>query len=343
MHTINRISSGNAPTALILLLMMITISGCKSRHSSEDAGDEGAKAVVTVKTDNVAEHDAVLAVSALGKTDALRKEKIYSPIAGKIVSLNVYEGSEVKRGDIVAVIQSKESNAAIMGAEGMVKSASTPEGKTEAGQVLKLAESTQNSVNVTAKFDGIVSMRSANEGEIVVENGELLTLIDLSTVDFIADVPVHDMQSVKAGQQSEIEFQSIPGKEFHAEVDAMNPQSDIQSQTVKVRLRFLREENTGLPVLRTDMIGTAEIVTGVRHHTLFVPKSALLRDDENNSYSIVTLTADSLALSIPVSVGITNDSSVEVIGGKVRAGMPVITEGNYSLADSIRVSVGGQD
>ena len=326
---------------LPLFLLTVTI-GCHPKQNDDDAGQQ-VKAVVTVKTDKVAEHDAILSVSALGRTDALRKEKIYSPIAGKIIAMKVYEGTVVQRGDIVAVIQSKESNAAIMGAEGMVHSAATPQGKAEAGQVLKLAQSTQNSVNVVAKFDGVVSTRSASEGELVVENGELLTIIDLSTIDFLADVPIRDVLSVRAGQQGHIRFQSIPGKEFPAIVEAINPQTDVQSQTIKVRLHFLSIDDTRQPLLRTDIIGTATIVTGVRHHTLFVPKSAILRDDENNSYTIVTLTADSLAKTIPVSIGTTTDSSVEVRGESVHAGMPVITEGNYSLADSTRVTVARQD
>ena len=326
-----------------VIFLLALMPGCHPKQSDGDANEREVKAVVTVKTDNVAEHDAILSVSALGRTDALRKEKIYSPITGKIISMKVYEGTIVQRGDVVAVIQSKESNAAIMGAEGMVHSAATPEGKAEAGQVLKLAQSTQNSVNVVAKFDGVVSTRSASEGELVVENGELLTIIDLSTIDFLADVPLRDVLSVRAGQRSQVRFQSIPGKEFPAIVDAINPQTDVQSQTIKVRLRFLSTNDAHQPLLRTDIIGTAMIVTGIRHHALFVPKTALLRDDENNSYSIVTITADSLARTIHVSIGTTTDSTVEVSGQNVHAGMPVITEGNYALADSTRVTTARQD
>ena len=340
--TMNRLITKDILFFCLSLVLFAAAAGCRSKQADDDTNEQQVKAVVPVKTDRVAEHDAELSVSALGRTDALRKEKLYSPIAGKIVAMKVYEGTEVKRGDIVAVIQSKESNAAIMGAEGMLKSAITPEGKDEAGQVLKLAQSTQNSVNVVAKFDGIVSTRSASEGELVVENGELLTMIDLSTVGFVADVTIHDLLSVNIGQQSSVRFQSIPGKIFPAVVDAINPQTDIQSQTIKVRLRFLRRGGVE-PLLRTDIIGTATIITGMRHHAFFVPKAAILRDDEKNAYSIVTLTADSLAKSVPVSIGTATDSSVEIIGESVHAGMPVITEGNYSLADSTRVTAAGQD
>lgn len=328
-----------------LLILLLLVSGCRSKQSGDEEGStrQPARAVVTVKIDAVREHDAILTVSALGKTDALRKEKIYSPIAGKIIALKAFEGTQVHLGDVVAVIQAKESNAAILGAESMVRSAATPEQKAEAERTLRLAKSTQTSVNVLAKFDGIVSTRSVSEGELVVENGELMTVLDLSTIDFLADVPLRDLPPVKNGQRAFIRFQSIPDIEFPAVVDAINPQSDAQSQTVKVRLRFLPMQASHQSLLRTEIVGTVTIVTGLRPHALFVPKAALLRNDENNSYSIITMTGDSLAITLPVVIGTATDSAVEVRGGELRAGMSVITEGNYSLADSTRVTVTRQD
>jgi len=339
----NRPSHTAALMLCLPLLLLTVMLGCRSKQNDDAADQESIKAVVSVRLAKVVEHDAVISVSTFGKTDAQRKEKIYSPIAGRIIAIKAYEGTEVRRGDILAVIQSKESSAAIMGAEAMLESAATPEDKAQAAQALKLAQATQQSVNVAAKFDGVVSMRSASEGELVLENGELLTIIDLSTVVFLADVPIREVSSVRIGQLGNVRFQPIPGILFPVVVDAINPQTDVQSQSIKVRLRFLPTDNTRHIVLRTDIIGTAAIVTASRHHALFVPTAAILRDDEKNSYSIVTVTADSLAESIPVTVGITTDSTVEVIGDRVHGGMPVITEGNYSLADSTRVTAAPQD
>ena len=333
----------NLCLACLLIMSLLQIGGCRSKGSGDDEEKPAPKALVTVKIDAVKEHDAAIIVSASGKTDALRKEKLYSPIAGKIVSLKVYEGSEVKRGEIVAVLQSKESNAAIVGAEAMANSAATPEAKEEADRQLRLARSTQNNVSVYSKFDGVISSRAVSEGELIAENGELMTIIDLSSIVFVADVPLHDLVSVKAGQPVTIRFQSFPGKEYPAIVDAINPQTDVQSQTVKTRLRLLPGRTAGSSPLRTDIVGTASLVTGIRHHSFFVPTPALLRDDENNSFSIVTLTPDSLSISLPVSVRSIGDSTAEIEGPGLSAGMPVITEGNYSLADSTRVTLARQD
>jgi membrane fusion protein (multidrug efflux system) len=328
---------------LVISTVSIVVMACRKKQSGDDEeGRTPPKATVAVKMTKVVEGDAVIRVTAFGKTDALKKEKIYAPIAGRITSLKVFEGSAVRQGDVIALIQTKESQSAILGAETMLKSATTPEQKAEAERILRLARSTQNSVTMTAKFDGFVSTRSVSEGELVSENAELMTIIDLSTIDFLADVPLRDLPSVKTDQHASILFQTMPGHTYQAVVDAINPQTDIQSQTVKVRLRFVSLSESLHSLLRTDMIGTASIVIGTHPRALFVPKAGLLRNDEENSYSIVTITPDSLSVRIPVVVGIVTDSTAEIQGPSLRPGMPVITEGNYSLTDSTRVTISQQ-
>ncbi len=325
-------------------IAMIVLTGCHKKQSGDD--DESAssvKAVVAVKIAKIVEGDAILSVTAFGKTDAFRKEKVYAPIAGRITALKMLEGTQVKSGDVLAVIRTKESQAAIIGAEAMIRSATNAQQKEDAEKALALAKTTENSVNVSAKFSGFVSTRSVTEGELVVENAELMTIIDLSTLDFQADITLHDLPSIHTGQRASIRFQSMPEKSYAAEVEAINPQTEIQSQTVRVRMRFASQDNTVQSTLRTDMIGTAQIVTGVRHHALFVPKAALLRNDEENTYSVVTVTPDSLAKSIVVGVGALSDSTAEVMSPALQQGMPVITVGNYALADSTRVTISDND
>jgi len=323
----------------LILSTSLLIDGCRQKLGDDEDDPLATKAIVSVKVGTVSEQDAIVIVDALGKTDALRKEKSYTPIAGRIIALKALEGTKVKKGDILAIIQTKESEATILGAESMLKSAMTAEQKSEAERILKLARSTQNSINVCATFDGVVSSRSVSEGELIAENAELFTIVDLSTIDFLADVPLRDVSSVQRGERASVSFQSIPTKLFPAIVDAINPQTDIQSQTVKARLRFSTLNNSFLSLLRTEMIGTAQITTGIRRHALFVPKAALLRNDEDNSYSVVMMTDDSLAKIIPVIVGTSDEHSVEIRSEQLRAGKMIVIEGNYALADSTRLSV----
>ena len=331
-------------SGILVSLLLSLMPGCTHKHADDDEDSESSvAAVVSVRVTPILKGSIDVVVTATGKTDALHKVKVFSPIAGRIQSLDAVEGMAVKTGDILAVIQSKEAQAAIAGAEALLQAARTPEEKSEAERTLNLARSTQNSVSVHARSDGLVGSRSVNAGEFVAENAELLTLVDLSTIDFVADVGLRDLPSVHVGQPCSVNFQSMPGRRFAAQVDAIYPQTDEQSQTIKVRLRFVGQPAEQKTPLRTDMAGVARIVVGRHQNTFMVPKAALLRNDETGTQTIVTMTHDSVAQSIQVNVGTATDSLVEVTGGDLREGMNVIIEGNYALPDSTKVTVAKEE
>jgi membrane fusion protein (multidrug efflux system) len=203
---------------------------------------------------------------------------------------------------------------------------------------MELALGGQNNLEVHAATGGIVATRSATEGELVAENAELVTLLDLSTLIFVADVPLPDVPHVRPGERATLIFQALPDDRFSAVVEAVNPRSDPQSQTVKVRLRFAGQDEKKKRLLRTEMNGIARIVTGRHTGVLIVPKSALIRNDETDTYTVVVATPDSLARIIPVEVGTRTDSLAEVAGKGLLPGAAVIVEGNYALADSTRIA-----
>ena len=324
--------------SLLFALSLIVLSCAKKTASDEEEGGS-VKATVAVKTTSLHRGDMAAVVESVGKVDALRKQKLFSPVAGRVTSLTALEGAAVAAGEVLAVIQTKESQAAIAGAEALVRLANTEEQKAEAQKALDLAKSSENSVAVRASFSGTVSSRSISEGEFVSENAELFSVIDFSTLVFVADVPARDLPSLSVGQHATINLQSLTGRDLPAAVEAINPQTDFTSQTLKVRLKLAGAKSNLMKLLKTDMIGTARIVTGLHKGVFIVPKSAVLRNDETNAYSIVTFSADSLALSLPVEIAGMTDSTVAITNHGWKEGMSIITEGNYALADSTRITV----
>ena len=323
---------------LLFALSFIVVSCAKKTASEEDEGGN-VKATVAVKTISLHRGEMATVVESVGKVDALRKQKLFSPVAGKVTSLTALEGAAVAAGEVLAVIQTKESQSAIAGAEVLLRSSKSPEQKAEAQKALDLAKSSESSVAIRASFSGTVSTRSISEGEFVSENAELFTVIDFSTLVFVADVPARDLPSVSVGQHAAISLQTLTGKGLQASVEAINPQTDFTSQTLKVRLKFTGPASSLMKLLKTDMIGTARIVTGLHRGVFIVPKSAVLRNDETNAYSVVTFNADSLALSLPVDIAGMTDSTVAITNHGLKEGMSIISEGNYALADSTRITV----
>lgn len=328
-------------TLLVSLLLALTliVIACGRKTTSEEEEGGNVKATVAVKTIFLHRGDMATVVESVGKVDALRKQKIFSPVAGRVTSLAALEGAAVTAGQVLAIIQTKESQAAITGAEALVRAAKSPVQKAEAQKTLDLAKSSENSVAIRASFNGTISTRSISEGEFVSENAELLTVIDFSTLMFVADVPARDLPLLSIGQRAGVSLQTITGKELQATVEAINPQTDLSSQTLKVRLKFTGPTSNLVKVLKTEMIGMARIVTGHQAGVFIVPKSAVLRNDETNAYSVVTFNADSIALSLPVETTGMTDSTIAIASHSLKEGMSIITEGNYALADSTRITV----
>ena len=324
---------------LVALVIACTmLAGCTRQQEEEHSAENGdVRVPVTIAA--VSTGDASITIHAVGKTDALGKQKVLSPISGIVRVLRIQEGSFVRFGEIIAIIRTKEAQATVAGADALLHSAVTEHQKEEAQHAIELAKRSNNEAVLKAPFDGYVAQRLVSESEIVAENAELATLIDLSTVVVVVQVPMQDIGSVKLGQKALVKFPSINERAFEAKVDAISPQAVVESQTVPVRLRFSSEKDRLKTSIRTEMIASVGIVTGKRPNALFVPKQALIRNDETGQYSVFTMTADSIARKIDVDVGVQLDSTVEVRTNQLRSGMSVILEGSYGLADSTRVEV----
>jgi membrane fusion protein (multidrug efflux system) len=323
------------------LLMLCTLLGCTKPKEAND--DLAAREVrVPVKIRPLAKRSIESMITATGNTDALRKEKLFSPIAGKVIALRVLEGSPVRAGDVLAILRTKEAQAAYDGAQALLRNATNEQQQEEAKHALALADSLQPQILVRAHFDGIVSSRNVMEGELVGEQSELLTVIDPATIVFIADIPLASLAEIRPALSAHISIPDLPGGPMNAVVEAINPQAESQSQSVKVRLRFRDLSATQRRLLKSHLPGTASIITGVHRDTFVIRRSTLLHDDETNANSVIVMTKDSLAEVIPVDVGIQTDSLVEISSPRLHAGMDLISEGQYALADSTRVTVDGE-
>ncbi len=326
--------------SIVVGLTILSLTGCT--ETAEET-DPPTTVVVPVKIALLQRGDIAVGVSALGQTEALDKETIISPVAGILTKLAVSEGSTISAGDSLASIETKESQTAIAGARALMAAAVTQAQRDEAALALKLAESHAQTVYVTAHRNGIVTGRQVAVGSQVSEGSELFSIVDPASIGFVAQVPVGDLPAVAIGQPATVYLSRLDSMEFRAAVAAFSPESDPQSQTVRVRLRLVDVEPQQSRVLRDGMLGRARIVTG--HHTgvFLAPRTALLRNDETDQYTLVTITPDSLAQVIPVTTGVMNDSEAEITGPDLRADMPVVIEGQYALADSTHVTVSPQD
>ena len=322
----------------ISAMALLLAAGCSKQGSAEQQ-EPIAKVTVPVKVATVMIGEMDRTLSAHGQTEALRKETVVTPVAGTVTVLPLLEGSTIEPGDTLAIIETKESQAAVSGAEALLASASTPKQRAEAEHALELAKANRSRAAITTKARGVVSTKSVVEGSVVADGAELVTIIDPASMDFVAMVSAQDLKLISVGQNALVHLPSFGGSDLVATVRAISPETDPQSQTVRVRLEFSGMQSADRRLVKENMAGTARIIIAVDKGVLLVPRAALLRNDETDSYSVVVVTPDSLSKSIPITVVASTDSAAEVTAPDLTVGMPVVVEGHYALADSTRVTV----
>jgi HlyD family secretion protein len=105
-----------------------------------------------------------------------------------------------------------------------------------------------------APFDGIVTSRNVEPGEVVSQGREVITVADLSRIDLKIYVDETSIGLVKQGQKVDVRVDSFPGRSFAGRVSFISPEAEftpkmIQTRKERVKLVYLVKvavDNPGL-------------------------------------------------------------------------------------------------
>ena len=318
--------------SLLLIFLCVVANGCKKEA---ELGDSTPAVVVDVRVSPITAGSIDETVTASGSTTTQRESEVRSPISGIITRFRFYNGDPVSKGDTIAIIQTKDSYASIQGAERLIHSAVSPSQKDEAEKALILSKESGNNSIITAPYSGILSNKAKNENEIVSESETFASLIDPSSIVFIADVPTAALNKIRKGEEAKIKFPSLQDKIYSGTVNRIDPQLNAADQTAHIQITFSSPSAT----LQRSLFGEATIIIGRRTNILLAPVAALLRNDENNTTSVMVAGKDSLAHVIDVEVGIRQDSLAQILSKNITAGNLVIVQGHVGLPDSTRIRI----
>ncbi|MGB9773805.1 MAG: efflux RND transporter periplasmic adaptor subunit [Bacteroidota bacterium] len=323
----------------IMVPIGISITGCKQRGETD--------ATVLPQVDVVVKRVTLGTIRdrirVTGRTSALRQETFRAPIAGKIVTFPFVEGDELRRDQTVTVLRSREAQAVLDGARELVEEAQTPEQKREAERALQLAEKDVQDIDLRARFNSILVNRKVNEGEYVVESEELFTLIDPRSLVFFADVPVQVLRKVKVGQEADIHFFGVSDATARGVIKLIEPRLDPLAESARVRIDFSRLPSS----VKAEMFGEAIITVGTHRNVLVVPLSAILKNEETGTVSVMKIDVvqvsekglDTIGVLVPVTLGVVEDSVAQISGRGIGEGILVAVRGHYGIPDSTKVRV----
>jgi membrane fusion protein, multidrug efflux system len=269
---------------------------------------------------------------------------IEAKVSGRISEMPVTLGQKVKSGDLLAKIDAREIQARLEQAEAQSDQANRDlervrtlaEKQVASKQELESAEARARVaeaalreartmlgyVEVTAPFDGVVSRRLAEVGDLAAPGKPLLEIEDRGELRFEADVPEALIGMVNAGDKIEVSIPTLKTT-FPAVVAEVSPTADAASRTFLVKLDL-----PASPDLRAGQFGRAAVPVG-EAKSLRIPASALVK---RGQMEIVFVNDGGKARLRLVRTGKTFPDGVEILSG-LSEGDAVILTNPAALVD----------
>lgn len=252
--------------------------------------------IETVEVEEATFEDTVF---ALGHLEVLpgKKAIVSSRIEGRAFSVLVVPHVEVDAGAEVAWIESRQPG--------------------DPPPVVKLE----------APIAGLISKVNIAQGQPVSPNDALIEIVDLSTVEAVANVPQHLAGRIKLGQKAHIKLPALPDKVFEAKLVHLAVIADEASGTVEAAFHVANPET----LLRPGMRAEFNIVVGTRENVTSVPRSAIQGSAQDRYVYVKDFDLENAFVKAPVAVGTMNDRFAEITSGLL-PGDEVVTHGAYSLS-----------
>jgi HlyD family secretion protein len=203
----------------------------------------------------------------------------------------------------------------------------------QANVSLASAQNALNAAVLTAPFAGNVSAVSMNASE--PSAGSSILLIDPHALRIDTTVGESDVARLQVGQNTNVTFDSLPGKSYTGTVIAVAPTGTVQQGVVTYVVSLGINDTTDL---RPGMTANATIVYLQKDNVLMVPNRAVMAQGRSR---VVNIPGDTAPVVRTVQVGISNDQFTEIVSG-LQEGDKVIISTTSTTAPRVNgAGIGG--
>jgi len=208
---------------------------------------------------------------------------------------------------------------------------------TQKAAVLKAAQINLGYTNIVSPVSGTVVSRNVTAGQTVAASFQTPTLFliatDLTKMQVDTNVSESDIAGAVKGHDASFTVDAFPDRTFRGQV-AQVRQAPISVQNVITYDVVITVANPGL-LLKPGMTATAKIVKAQSRNVLRVPSQALRFTPTGATKSraaattkrgqkVVWVEKSGKLISVPVTVGLDDDSFAEIKSGNLKLGDQVV-------------------
>ncbi len=319
-------------------------------------------------------------LDASGYVVARRKATLSAKILGKVTEVNFEEGQHVKAGDVVARLDDSNYQAALHQAQAQASQAraamdntapiysryqrlktqgaisnndvdnqrlSFDNARTAYGVAqaqVQVAQSNLRDTLVRAPFDGVVTVKVAQVGEVVAPSAAgggdtrtgIVTIVDMDSLEVQVDVAENYIDQVLVGGPATIHLDAYPDWDIPGSVIAIIPTADQSKGTVEVRVAIKARDTRILPQMaaRVTFLSAPEKNAGPAVARVTLPLNAVVVQGHTGTVFLVK--DDNTVEKRDVALGLKTAQSVVVLSG-IAAGDRLASGDLSRLADGSRV------
>jgi RND family efflux transporter MFP subunit len=332
-------------TILLLAAFMAALVLTSCGHKREGAKEDSKSLpIAQVRLQAAGNKSRAMTEEVVGTVRAKFHATLEAKLSGRIDKMPVVLGQRVKAGELVARLDAAEINARLEQAEAALEQSEREWNRVSAlfeqqaatrseydaaqsrNRVAKGAAAEARAmmgyVKVVAPFDGVVTKKWVDVGDLAAPGKPLLSIEDPATLQLEADVPQAIASHVQRDARLDAHVEGVSG-DLTGTVSEIAPAADSVSRTVRIKVDLSAQ-----PGLSSGQFARLLVPVG-ESHTLRVPVSAVV---ERGQLEIVFVVANQRAQLHLVKTGKRIGGEIEVLSG-LRSGDAVVIEGAALLTD----------
>lgn len=321
-----------------------------------------AVAVVTAKP----EHRTITPLLEFsGSLDPEWQADVAAKVDGRVERVYVNEGDRVTKGQVLAELEQRDTDAALREARGNYMDAQTNLRKAErdlerysalykqgrfpnrlpmitllrvttqllswmpARGTVQAMESQFEGTVITAPADGIISKRYHQEGYYATAGTPLFAIADISVLKTVINIPEGNISGVSVGNEAEIELPAFAGHKIIGRITRIAPVADLPAHTFAAEVSVDNTEG-----LLAGVFATVKLTAQPRQNVLTIPVYAIVMRDDQKTVFIVE--DDNTVRRQVLDIGYTDDKVAEVLSG-LKGDEVIVTEGHNKLREGSKV------
>jgi RND family efflux transporter MFP subunit len=289
-------------------------------------------------------------------------------VNGKIISVNVKEGDEVKAGAVVASLDPRDYKSSLDASKARLEEtqqdairykrlfkqkATSEESMEKAIRAEKTAQANFEQATkayedtfLRAPFAGTIARVLVSDFQTVQAKQDIMILQDTTLLEAVIDIPetlwakgTHGMTNEERTRIGNplVQLTSLPGSSFRARISELGMQADPSTRTFPVTFVFTVPSNLNVsPGMTAKVILTAPRNFGSDSPGFVVPVESVVHDNQGEAYVWQIDPIKMKASKVPVKAGEMEGNHLE-IRGNLKDGDLIASSGVQQLREGVVV------